>query len=57
MCLLYIVPLYKGRIYFLRELWIVVVLKVVITCSELNKIAKDFSLVAYGFKIEGRLKR
>ena len=56
MCLLFVVSLHKGRIYFLRELWIVVVFKVVIICSELNKIAKDFSLVTYGFKIEGRLK-
>ena len=35
----------------------VVVSKVAVFCSVLDKAAKDFSLVIQGFKIGGRLKR
>ena len=47
----------KAGYTFWENFGLVVVSKVAITCSTLNKIAKDFSLVVQDFKIGDGLKK
>ena len=47
----------RARYTFWRNCELIVVSEVAMTYFVLYKAAKDFSLVAQGFKVEGRLKR